>query len=128
MKKILVIDDNKDITELVETMLESADYSCTKATSGKEGLALIQKSHASPNSRDKFDLILMDIAMPEISGLDIVKELKSEGILPSNNIVFFTASSITDIEIAELKKVGVLDCMRKPFSKADLLNLVSKYA
>jgi CheY-like chemotaxis protein len=128
MKSVLVIDDNSDITELVETILESAGYKCTLANSGKDGLALIHKSHASTNSRDKYDLILMDIAMPEVTGPDIVKDLKDKGLLASNKVVFFTASSITGPEIAELKKIGALDCLRKPFTKDDLLSFIAKYA
>ena len=127
MKQILVIDDNEHIIELVETILESAGYGCAKANSGKDGLAMIQKSYAS-NSNGKYDLILTDIAMPGITGLDIVQDLEDKGMLASNKVVFFTASSITDIEIAELKKVGALDCMRKPFTKAELLEFVAKYA
>jgi CheY-like chemotaxis protein len=127
MKKILVIDDNEHIIELVETILESAGYGCAMANSGKKGLAMIQKSNSS-NSNDKYDLILSDIAMPDITGLDIVKDLRDKGMLASNKVIFFTASSITDIEIAELKKVGALDCMRKPFTKAELLEFVAKYA
>ena len=128
MKKILVIDDNKHIIELVETMLESAGHNCTLADGGKEGLDLIRKSYSSPNSTDKYDLVLMDIAMPEITGLEIIKDLKDKGMLASNKIVFFTASSITDIEIDELKKIGALDCLRKPFTKAELLGFITKYA
>ena len=127
MKKILVIDDNEHIIELVETILESAGYGCAMANSGKEGLTMIQKSYSS-NSNDKYDLILTDIAMPGITGIDIVKDLKDKGMLASSKVVFFTASSITDIEIAELKKIGALDCMRKPFTKAELLEFVTKYA
>lgn len=119
MKKILVVDDNRDITELVETILDAEGYSCTTANNGQKCLALLKDS--------KYDLILLDIAMPEITGLDIIDRLKSDGTFKQHKVVLFTASSVTDSDIKELTKTGALECMRKPFSKGDLISLISKY-
>jgi CheY-like chemotaxis protein len=52
--------------------------------------------------------------MPDFSGLDIIDSLVSEGKLADNLIVLFTASSITDSEVAELVKLGIHSCLRKP--------------
>jgi CheY-like chemotaxis protein len=121
LKKILVVDDNQNITNLVGTILESSGYSCTKANSAKRCLELIYDSNNS------YDLILMDLAMPEMSGIDVLKKLKQDGLLNKHRVVFFTASSLTDSEKEDLKKVGALDAMRKPFSKAELLEFIAEH-
>lgn len=84
--KLLVIDDNEDITEVVKVYCESKHLDCTAVNNGKDRLELIRKNN-------KFDLILLDLAMPEVSGLDVIHSLKKENLLDVNNIVIFTASS-----------------------------------
>lgn len=120
MKHILVVDDQEQIADLAELILTSSGYSCTIAHSGKEALQLIYENN-------KFDLILMDLAMPEFSGIDVLKKLKTDGILEKNNVVFFSASSLTPTEKQDLRKIGALDAMNKPFSKAELLSFVEKH-
>ena len=65
--------------------------------------------------------------MPGYSGIDVLREMKREGYLDHNRVVFFTASSATNLEIEDYKKLGALDCLKKPFSKAELLDFVGKY-
>ena len=84
--KLLVIDDNEDITEVVKIYCESKHLDCKAVNNGKDGLELIHKNN-------KFDLTLHDLAMPEVSGLDVVHSLKKENLLNVTNIVIFTASS-----------------------------------
>jgi len=121
LKKILVVDDNQNITNLVETILESSGYSCTKANNAKQCLELIY------DNSNSYDLILMDLAMPEMSGIDVLKKLKQDGLLNRHQVVFFTASSLTDSEKEDLKKIGALDAMGKPFTKAELLQFVADH-
>ena len=63
--RILIIVDNKDITEVVRYYCESKQIECQTANSAVDGLALISNS--------KFDLVLLDMAMPEVTGLDVIK-------------------------------------------------------
>jgi CheY-like chemotaxis protein len=121
MKRILVVDDQEHIANLVELILQSSGYSCIKANNGKRALEMIY------DKKDNFDLILMDLAMPEMSGIDVLKKLKQDGLLNKLRIVFFTASSLTDEEKEDLKKIGALDAMRKPFTKAELLEFVGEH-
>ena len=85
---------------------------------GQEGLERIRK--------DKFDLILLDIAMPEFTGLDIIKSIKQDGPIKSRNIVVFTASSNRRM-LDEIKNSGVKEILRKPCSLDDLTELIEKY-
>jgi CheY-like chemotaxis protein len=73
---------------------------------GKDGLSLILS--------EKFDLILLDITMPEFSGIDIVRYLDSHEKLRENNILFLTADSIPDSVLQEWIDKGVKICLRKP--------------
>lgn len=124
MKRVLVVDDNDTIADLAELILQTAGISCTKVNNGKQCLDIIRESYKGNNN---YDLILLDIAMPNFSGLDVIKAMKVEGYLNHNKVAFFTASSATNTDIKELKSLGAIDCMRKPFSKIDLLNFVRKY-
>lgn len=125
-KKILVVDDDRNITDLTQIILETSGYDCEVVNSGRECMKLLEESQKSDNKK-WFDLILLDIAMPGFSGLDVVAKIKEQRFFPLNRVVFFTASSSTILDEAELKKIGVLDCFRKPFRKPDLLNAVRRY-
>ena len=82
--KVLVVDDNPDILELLQSLLAMGGYDPIIISSGKEGLKLILK--------EKFDIVLLDITMPTFSGFDIVQSLKDSGDLEKNIIILFTAS------------------------------------
>ena len=104
---ILVIDDNEDILKLLDTIISSKGYDFTQSGNGKEGVKLIEEQN--------FDAVLLDLAMPEFSGMDVIESLKKSNILKDQKIVIFTASSATDKEINELlQNEGVSSCIRKP--------------
>ena len=104
--KILVIDDSPDITDLLVKILSTMGHEVISSDNGREGLEIID--------RGSFDLVFLDIAMPDFSGLDVIDSLEKEGKIRKNTIVLFTASSITDTEVSELVKRGVHSCLRKP--------------
>jgi two-component system OmpR family response regulator len=105
--RILLVDDNKDITETISFYCQSEDIDCNVINQGKKALDIIQ--------REKFDLILLDLAMPEFSGLDVIKSLKEERVIESRNIVIFTASSDQTVS-DEIKNSGIKEIFQKPFS------------
>src|SRR5215469_5395433 len=92
--KVLLIEDNRDIADMVRLCLESENIVCETTDDGKVGLQSIKE--------DKFDAILLDLAIPEFSGFDIFRALKEENLLQSNNVLIFTASSVTDQELTEM--------------------------
>ncbi len=105
--KILGIDDNEDILNLLKTVLASKGHDFTQAGNGRDGVKLIEEQ--------RFDAILLDLAMPEFSGLDVVESLKKSNKLKDQKIILFTASSATNKEIdALLKHDGITSCIRKP--------------
>ena len=94
------------------------DIVCQVTNTGHEGLDRIRAEH--------FDLILLDLAMPDFSGFDVIKSLKQDGLLESKNIVIFTASSDQKL-FDEMKKAGIKDIFKKPFSTDDLTALIENY-
>ena len=81
--KLLVVDDSKDITDVLMVYCESKGVECTVVNAGIDGLEVIRNN-------SNFDLILLDLAMPEFSGLDVIQTLKNENLLERRNIVVFT--------------------------------------
>ena len=120
MKEILIIDDNKDNTDLAKLVLESSGYSCTTVNGGIEGLEQLRKK--------RFDLTFLDLAMPQVGGIDVLQKLREENLLSTTRIVLFTASpEFSDVEVERLKnEYNVSDRIRKPFSKKELLDVVTK--
>ena len=116
--KILGIDDNPDINELLNTILTASGHEYSSVTSGREGVKLIQQN--------KYDLLLLDIAMPEFSGLDVIEALRKEKLMEKQKIVIVTASSVTEKEIEELLKNGVEKCIRKPLDIDHLVEELEK--
>jgi len=113
---ILGIDDNEDILKLLKTVLTSKGHDFTQVGNGKDGVKLIEEQN--------FDAVLLDLAMPEFSGLDVVESLKKSNKLKDQKIIIFTASSATDKEIGELlQNEGVASCIRKP---VDIKILIKK--
>ena len=114
-----MIEDNKDIADMVRLCLESENIVCEATGDGKEGLQFIKE--------DKFDVILLDLAIPEFSGFDIFRSLKDENLLGSRNVLIFTASSVTDEDMKEMLSAGAKGVLRKPLSIDELLEAVERF-
>jgi DNA-binding response OmpR family regulator len=112
--KILVIDDNKSITNMLEQMLGLEDYEVIVSNSGRNGLTLVENG--------EFDAILLDLSMPEFSGLDIIDSLEKSGKIKEENIIVMTASIISNDELDGLKKRGVYACFKKPVDPEIIIN------
>jgi CheY-like chemotaxis protein len=119
---VLVIDDNKDMTEMMCDYFDSQNIHCKIINDGREGLEELRKES------EKYAVILLDLAMPEFSGYDVIDQLKKENLLDSKNIIIFTASSLTDTQIQELVAGGAKGVLKKPVSLNDLNELMEKYA
>ncbi len=119
MKKILVVDDSKVITDLIKLMLGKSGYECVAANTSKECVQLLQ--------REKFDLVLLDIAMPNVSGLDILDGIKNDERQKGTKVVLFTASAPTETELEGYMARGAAGLIRKPVKKESLIAQVEKY-
>jgi two-component system OmpR family response regulator len=112
--KLLLIDDNKDITTMFSKYFTDEGHSCSVCNNGHNGLNMI--------TTNPYDVILLDLAMPEFSGTDIVDALYKSGKIAKLNIIALTASSVSSDKEEELKKKGVHSVLKKPIDPDELLD------
>lgn len=103
MEKILIVDDEKDIVSFLRTYFQMEGYQVMSAHSGSEAITQIEHQP---------DLILLDINMPELNGIDTCKLIRNKVNCP---IIFLTAR-VQDLEIIEGLSVGADDYVTKPFN------------
>ncbi|MFC1754890.1 response regulator [Thermoproteota archaeon] len=120
-KKILVVDDEDRLVEMVKIRLEVAGYQVITASDGKQGL---QKAKS-----DKPDLILLDIMMPEIDGFEVSKQLKEAESTKKIPIIMLTALAAghdvhREENMEKLKKAQIESYVTKPFIGGDLLDKI----
>lgn len=115
---LLLVDDNLDITNMFSKYFKLKNHSVSVANSGLNGLQMIETQ--------KFDVILLDLAMPDFSGRDIVDHLYKNNKINSHKIVTLTASSISDDDKLDLQNKGVHSVLRKPIDPDELLNYLEK--
>ena len=116
--KILIIDDNNDVLRLLEVLMNSTGQDVDVVNNGVKGLEMILNN--------QYDLVLLDITMPEFSGFSVVDKLVAEDKLVKNKILFFTAASVTDTELEKWYKLGVKGCLRKPVDPSTLFEKMNE--
>ncbi|WP_071130377.1 response regulator transcription factor [Enterococcus timonensis] len=108
--KILVVDDDKEIVELLSIYIHNEGYEVAKAYDGKEALSKIR---TTPD----IDLVILDIMMPNVDGMQVVKELRKESQLP---IIMLTAKT-TDMDKIKGLVAGADDYVTKPFNPLEVM-------
>lgn len=114
--KILIIDDNENITKMFSKFFELKGYECTVSNSGRNGLTLLEDK--------KFDVLLLDISMPELTGYDVINELERKNLLKMQKVIVLTATAVTNEEIDTLHRKGIR-CLKKPASLNELINEIT---
>src|SRR5512137_3154967 len=109
MKKILVVDDEPKIVQLVRDYLERAGFGVLVASNGKNALAVSRS--------EKPDLIILDLGLPEMDGLDVTRALRKDSNVP---ILMLTARSEETDKLIGLE-LGADDYITKPFSPKELV-------
>lgn len=118
-KKILVVDDEPNTLFMLERRLESGGYSVATAKNGEE--ALKKAESLRPN------LILLDIMMPTISGVEVLRLLKETDVTRDIPVVGLSALSTREDELRALA-AGAVYYITKPYDGEELLAIVAKYA
>jgi DNA-binding NtrC family response regulator len=104
--KIFLVDDDPNMLRLMEFYLQPESYKITTAINGRKALSLLQK--------EKFDLILADMQMPEMDGYTLLKNIKKT---VDNNVLVIMVTAYGQVEDAELPiKAGAYDLLQKPFT------------
>ncbi len=115
-EKILVVDDEQSMREFLDIMLKKEGYKVSLASNGEEVLKLIEK--------DIFDLVLLDIRMPKMDGIAVLKKIKATS--PETVVIMITAYASADTAIKAMKE-GAYDYITKPF-KVEEIKLIIKNA
>ncbi|MFH0971023.1 MAG: response regulator [Candidatus Micrarchaeota archaeon] len=116
MKSILYVEDDKDTAEAVKLLLERAGFAVDFALTGTEGL---QKAGAN-----QFDLVLLDVLLPDMKGWDVFSSLREKNY--STKFAFISIVPITKEKRSELEAAGVVDYISKPFGREELIGRISK--
>ena len=114
--RILVVDDEEPIREIVASMLGTAGYSCKQAGSGMEALAVL-------TSGEEFELMLSDLMMADLDGIGLLERTKER--YPDMPVVMVTAVHDISVALAAIRN-GAYDYLLKPFEREQLLNTVSR--
>ncbi len=112
-RTIMVVDDNADIVAVIKTILEDKGYALQFAYSGQEAFNLL--------GEQKPDLILLDILMPKVNGLEVLTLLKENPDTRSIPVILLT-SKVEYKDVLEGYKKGAAYYITKPFTKNQLLN------
>ena len=113
MKEILIVDDDKDLSFIISEMLESYGYSVTTAASGDEAFSLL--------SQRTYHLILLDINLPDTTGLELCSELRKVSQVP----VIFASARTSETDRITGFDIGGDDYLPKPYSMKELLSRVN---
>ncbi len=114
--RILVVDDEEPIREIVSSMLNAAGYACKQAASGMEALAVL-------TSGEEFELMLSDLMMADLDGIGLLERTKER--YPDMPVVMVTAVHDISVALAAIRN-GAYDYLLKPFEREQLLNTVSR--
>jgi DNA-binding NtrC family response regulator len=114
-KSILVVDDEKSQREILEMILSGEGYDVTTASSGEAAMKFVEKRH--------FDLVLTDLKMTGMSGLDLLKELTDFD--KSIIVILLTAHGSVDSAVDALR-LGAFDYLQKPYDSEKLLSTISR--
>jgi putative nucleotidyltransferase with HDIG domain len=114
--RILVVDDEEPIREIVASMLGTAGYACKQAASGMEALSVL-------TSGEEFELMLSDLMMADLDGIGLLERTKEK--YPDMPVVMVTAVHDISVALAAIRN-GAYDYLLKPFEREQLLNTVSR--
>ncbi len=116
--KILVIDDDKTLTSMLSKFFNFQGHVTVVINDPWEGLDRIQKEH--------FDVILLDICMPEFSGEQIIKTLATNEVLQNQNIFILSANLGNKFIMKDLlRREGINGCLEKPIDLDELLTVIT---
>ena len=114
MERILIVDDEQSMLQFIEYLLSKEGYRLTSAQEGQKAMELVRKGH-------NFDLVISDLRMPDVDGLELLKA--SRQVDPETPFIFVTAYASSDSAIEALKR-GAFDYITKPFQVEEFTNLV----
>ena len=117
VKTILYVEDNEVNRRLVQDLLRPTSYRLIEAPDGESGMAMARQ--------ERPDLILMDVQLPQVSGIEATRTLRGEAATANTPIVAITSFALTGDE-EKAKEAGATAYLAKPYSPRDLLELIRR--
>lgn len=114
-KKVLVIDDEAIVRVSCERVLTPEGYDVNVVSKGTDALALLSSEH--------FDLVLTDLKMPDMDGLEVLKEIKAKW--PDISVIIITGYGTISTAVQAIK-LGAFEYLEKPFTPEDILKVVER--
>ena len=117
MPKIMVVDDEPDVVRLVEFILQKEGFEVVTASDGRTGLSLLDE--------EKPDLIILDIMMPLMDGMEVLRQIRSHRTTSRVPVIMLTAKTAS-VTVDEARQLWVSDYVMKPFDPERLVVKVKK--
>lgn len=117
-KRVLYIEDEQEMIDLVRLILSRKGYEVMGANGGREGLELVE--------RERPDLVLLDLMMPDMDGWDVYQQLRTEEVTRQIPVIVITAKAQSIDKVLGLHIARVDDYISKPFSPQELVDSVER--
>ncbi|MFZ8922945.1 MAG: response regulator [Nitrosopumilaceae archaeon] len=117
--KILCVEDDLDIATLLDNTLSASGHHVSTCNDGLEAVSQIQSG--------EFNLIFLDLGIPELSGNEVIDRLANDDLLDSLNIVILSANDLTQGEQENFAKKGIKEILKKPVSLEKILQAVERF-
>ena len=117
-KKILIVDDERDILTSVKELVEDIGYKAKTASNGKKALEMLKL--------EKYDLVLLDMLMPEMSGREVLEKIRKDSKLKKQKVAFLTVVQLSEPGKDVVKKLKPVDYFQKPIDIADFRKRLKK--
>lgn len=115
LARVLAVEDHPEVGDLMRQALARAHVEVTIITTGEEALKIVRQQ--------SFDLILLDIGLPGMSGLEVCPELKADKAMRAIPVIFVTGQTSSPYK-QEAKQLGAVDFIEKPFELLDFLSRI----
>jgi DNA-binding response OmpR family regulator len=118
MAQVLVVDDDVDACRMLARLFEKSGHDSVYAAGGREALSLL--------GAIRFNLVLLDLRMPEVGGMDVLRAIRKHPVAKDTPVVIFSAEGSTCAQ-DEASRAGADDYVHKPVRWADLYNRVGRF-
>lgn len=119
-KTILIVEDNPINLKLLKAILNFQRFELLEAIDGKSALETVEKNHK------KLDLILMDLQLPDINGLEVIKKIKADPESQNIPIIVVSAHAM-ESDIKKCREAGCIDYITKPINIQEFLNKIDSF-
>lgn len=116
MNKVLIVDDEKLVRWFIERSLLREGYETDTAANGEEALNKLEEG--------SYNILITDLRMPVMSGVELLKKLREEGRLP---FTIVTSAYLSEEAMEKVLEAGVSKCIRKPFKIEEILDVIKSY-